>query len=89
MAAFRMALREILNHSQFSAFFALNLAIGLAGFATLDAFERSVESELLSRSRSFLGADLAVSASRPFSDDEVANLVAYLVTTEAPPPTGP
>ena len=72
MSAFRMALREILNHSQFSAFFALNLAIGLAGFATLDAFERSVESELLSRSRSFLGADLAVSASRPFSDDEVA-----------------
>ena len=73
-SSLRLALREIRNHPRFSVFFALNLALGFAGFVALDAFERSVSSELVSRSRAFLGADLAVSAGRPLRDDEVAGL---------------
>ena len=34
---FRLALREIRNHPRFSAFFALNLALGFAGFVALEA----------------------------------------------------
>jgi putative ABC transport system permease protein len=74
VSSLRLALREIRNHPRFSAFFALNLALGFAGFVALDAFERSVSGELEARSRSFLGADLAVNAGRVLRDDEVASL---------------
>ena len=67
----RLALREIRNHPRFAAFFVINLGIGLSGFAALDAFEASVDAELRSRSQAFLGADLAISSSRPFLPEEV------------------
>ena len=69
-SSLRLALREIRNHKRFSAFFALNLALGFAGFVALDAFERSVSLELESRSRAFLGADLAVNAGRALGAEE-------------------
>jgi putative ABC transport system permease protein len=73
-SSLRLALREIRNHKRFSAFFALNLALGFAGFVALDAFERSVSRELESRSRAFLGADLAVNAGRALGAEEVSTL---------------
>ncbi|MGE4651045.1 MAG: FtsX-like permease family protein [Myxococcota bacterium] len=66
-----IAWREIRNHASFSLFFALNLAVGFSGFVALDAFERSVSGELAERSRAFLGADLAVTSSRPLLAEEV------------------
>ena len=74
----RLAWREIRNHASFSFFFVLNLALGLSGFVALDAFQRSVTAELEQRSQAFLGADLAISASRPLQDDEVARFEALL-----------
>lgn len=68
----RLALREIRNHPRFAAFFAINLGIGLSGFAALDAFEASVNAELHSRSQAFLGADLAISSASPFLPEEMA-----------------
>jgi putative ABC transport system permease protein len=70
----RLALREIRNHPRFAAFFTLNLALGFAGFAALDAFERSVSGELRQRSKAYLAADVAVSAGRPLADEEVRHL---------------
>lgn len=63
----RFALREIRNHPRFSLFFTINLGLGLAGFIALDAFESSVASELESRSRVLLGADVEVSSRVPLS----------------------
>ncbi|MEM7413155.1 MAG: FtsX-like permease family protein [Myxococcota bacterium] len=74
MLLLRLALREIRNHPRFSLFFTLNLALGFAGFVALDAFESSVSRALEARSQAFLGADVAVNGSRPFSDAEVEEL---------------
>ena len=74
MLSLRLALREIRNHPRFSAFFVLNLALGLAGFVALDAFGSSVSRELIAHSKTFLGADLGVGSSQPLSADEVRAL---------------
>ena len=50
------------------------IALGFAGFVALDAFERSVSRQLETRSRAYLGADVAVSAGRPLSDREIEAL---------------
>ena len=70
MLLLRLAIREIRNHPRFSLFFTLNLALGFAGFVALDAFESSVSSALEARSQAFLGADVAVNASRALTDEE-------------------
>jgi putative ABC transport system permease protein len=71
---FRLAWREIRNHPRFAAFFAVNLALGFAGFVALDAFEDSVARALTARSQSYLGADVAITSSRPLLDQEVVAL---------------
>ena len=68
--AIRLALRELRNDPRFALFFAINLALGLSGFVVLDALESSVASELQARSKTFLGADIAVSSNRPLTTDE-------------------
>ncbi len=70
----RLAVRELINHRRFSLFFILNLALGFFGFLALDAFKQSVEATLAARSRQILGADLTVSARRPFTPSERAAL---------------
>ena len=70
----RMAWREVRNHPRFAVFFAANLALGFAGFVALDAFETSVSRALEDRSQAFLGADVAVTSSRPLTEAEIADL---------------
>jgi putative ABC transport system permease protein len=70
----RLALREIRNHPRFSAFFALNLALGFVGFVVLDGFESSVSRELRARSKAYLTADLAVSSDRALTAAEADRL---------------
>lgn len=67
----RLAIRELAGERRFTLFFIANLAIGLAGFVALDAFSRSVDAELTARSRTFLGADLTISAPRPLERPEL------------------
>jgi putative ABC transport system permease protein len=69
-----MAWREIRNHPRFALFFAANLALGLAGFVALDAFEGSVSRAPESRSQAFLGADVSVTSSRALVPEEIADL---------------
>ncbi len=71
---FRLAWREIRNHPRFAMFFAVNLALGFAGFVALDAFEDSVARALTARSQSYLGADVAITSSRPLLEQEIAAL---------------
>src|SRR5262245_38674255 len=55
-------------------FFAVNLALGFAGFVALAAFEDSVERALPARSQSYLGADVAITSPRPLREEEIAAL---------------
>jgi putative ABC transport system permease protein len=71
---FRLALREIANNKRFSTLFCANLAIGMIGFLVLDSFKSSIQRNLSSRSRSLIAADVVVSATRPFTDQEIEKL---------------
>ena len=66
----KLSLREILRHRGFALFFAFNLALGLIGFALLDAFKISLERSVHERSKNLLSADLAISARRELNPDE-------------------
>src|SRR5262249_44653853 len=68
----RLALRELRGDARFALFFAANLALGLLGFVTQDAFQDSVASELRARSQAYLAGDLVVSSRRPLTPDETA-----------------
>jgi putative ABC transport system permease protein len=59
------------NHPRFAIFFAVNLALGFAGFVALDAFEASVSRALTERSQSYLGADVSVTSPRPLEAAEI------------------
>jgi len=66
----RLAAREILRHRSFSLFLVLNMALGLLGFVTLDAFKTALSDSVSARSRILLGADIAISGRRPLTDEE-------------------
>lgn len=67
----RLAWREIINTPKFSLFFILNIALGLTGFITVTALKSSIDQSLSGKSREILGADIAVSAFRPITFDEI------------------
>ncbi len=75
---FRMAFREVLGNKRFSFFFALNLAIGLIGFVTLNAFKSSFQDSLKQSSKALLTADIRVSARRTLSSEEEQKVNALL-----------
>lgn len=66
----RLAWREIVNSKRFSLFFVLNLTLGLTGFIALDAFKFSVEKSIYDGSKSLIGADFQVVASRALTSEE-------------------
>jgi putative ABC transport system permease protein len=74
----RLAALEIKGDRRFALSFVVSLSIGLIGFLTIDAFQRSLSAHLEGRSRSILAADVAVSASRPLTDEETATVARTL-----------
>src|SRR6185503_17189186 len=68
----RLAWRELRNHPGFCLIFALNLGLGLLGFVLLDSFKAAFNQSLDERSRTLLGADLAISARRELTEGELA-----------------
>lgn len=68
---FKIATREIKNSRKFALFFAFNLTLGLSGFVVLDVFKQAMETALLSRSQSIMGADLSLGARRPLTEAEL------------------
>jgi len=73
-ALLRLGAREIQTRPRFSAFFAFNLALGLAGFVALDALEGSVSDSLLARSRDFHGGDLSLESNVAFDSELIDRL---------------
>ena len=71
---FKLAWREIRNNRKFSVFFVLNLAIGLVGFLALNSFNSSIQSHLGRNAKSILTADIAVNATRPFTEEELRTI---------------
>ena len=67
---FRNAWREIKNNRSFSLFYIVNLALGLVGFLTIDSFKSSLDEKVSLESRSLLGADFAIRARRPLTQEE-------------------
>ena len=74
----RLAWREIINTPKFSLFFVLNIALGLTGFITVSALKSSVDQSLSGKSREILGADIAVSAFRTLTQEEIAGFDALV-----------
>ena len=63
--------KELKNHHRFVLFFVLNLSLGLSGFVALDFFKHSLDVVLKNKSKAMLGGDLAVSARRALTKEEV------------------
>jgi putative ABC transport system permease protein len=67
---FQHAWKELKREHRFSLLFLLNLALGLSGLVTMDAFRQSLSNSLKENALSLLGADLSVSVRRPFTEEE-------------------
>jgi putative ABC transport system permease protein len=59
-------------------FYAINLALGLVGFLTVDSFKSSLDEKVRGESKILLGADLAIRARRDLSPEELAKAYAQL-----------
>jgi putative ABC transport system permease protein len=67
------AAREIRRQIKFNLFFIFNLSIGLVGFLCLDTFKTSLDNSFQQNAKSYLSADLAISARKMFSEAEREN----------------
>lgn len=76
----QLAWKEIRNNARFSAFFVLNLGIGLIGFIALDSFNHSIERYLTLNSKAILTADIQVNSRFPITDKEIAFIDKFLDT---------
>ncbi|MBV2167540.1 MAG: FtsX-like permease family protein [Bdellovibrio sp.] len=74
----RLAFRELLRSWRFGLFFIFNLSLGLAGFVSLQAFNTALEDQLRANAKFILSADLAVSARREITDEELKKMQAVL-----------
>lgn len=74
----RLAWRELIRSWRFGVFFIFNLSLGLTGFVALQAFNGALNAEIKANAKSILSADLAVSARRELTDDEVAKMRSVL-----------
>ena len=68
---FKWAWREIRNHRLFVLMFTLNLSLGLVGFLCLDAFKVALDQSLKSNAQVMLSGDIAISARRILSSQEL------------------
>ncbi len=67
----RLGLREIRKNRGFSAFFTLNLSIGLAGFIALGSFGSALNRHFEENLKEILTADLVVSSAAALTPDEL------------------
>ncbi|MFS4459280.1 ABC transporter permease [Bdellovibrio sp. HCB2-146] len=75
---FKLAIRELLRSWRFGLFFIFNLSLGLTGFVALQAFNGALNEEIKANAKSILSADLAVSARRELTDQEVTDMRSVL-----------
>lgn len=70
----KSAWREIRNNRAFSLFYIINLSLGLVGFLTVDSFKSSLQEKVSNESKSLLGADFAIRARRPLTEEEKTSI---------------
>lgn len=70
----KLALREIRNHPRFSFFFTISVLLGLLGLTGIESFKGVVQSNLKTRSKELLGADLEISSRFSFDSKDIANI---------------
>jgi len=73
----QLALKEIRNHRRFSFFFVISVFFGLLGLTGIETFKGLVESNLQSRSKELLGADLEISSRFPIKKEQVDQVQNY------------
>lgn len=66
----KLAWKDISRFWKFSAFFVLNLSIGLTGFLSLETFKEALKDYLANNAKQILAGDLAVTARRELTEDE-------------------
>jgi len=70
----KWVLRELLRSWKFGLFFIFNLSLGLSGYVALEGFKISLQEKMNQNAKAILSADLAVSARREFTSEEVAQI---------------
>lgn len=72
---FKLIFRELKSSPKFALIFILNLSIGLIGLVSIQSFKSSFTDELSLRSKSILGADLAISSRLDIDVESVKDIV--------------
>lgn len=73
-----LAVRELINNGRFSLLLSLSFGLGLAGFLSVDGFQRSLKDQLSLKSKSLLGADLRISSFREITGPETKTIESFL-----------
>jgi putative ABC transport system permease protein len=67
----KQAWKELRAEPRFALLFLFNLALGLSGLVSMEAFRDSLQGSLKENARNLLAADMAVVSRRPLSEAEV------------------
>lgn len=70
----KMIYRELKSSPKFILIFTLNLTIGLLGLVSIETFKSSFSTELETRSKTILGADLAIHARTRVDEDKIRSI---------------
>ncbi|PIK15378.1 FtsX-like permease family protein [Halobacteriovorax sp. JY17] len=73
----KLIYRELRSSPKFVLIFILNLAIGLIGLVSIQSFKTSFSEELRNRSKSILGADLAISSRQEIDLETISSVIKY------------
>lgn len=74
----RLAWRELIRSWRFGLFFIFNLSLGLIGFISLQAFNEALTEQIKLNSKNILSADMAVSARRELTKEELLKMRSVL-----------
>lgn len=67
----KLAFKEIRNHPRFAFFFVISVVLGLLGLTGIESFKGVVQTNLQSRSKELLGADLELSSRFPLEQKHI------------------
>lgn len=71
---FRIVKKDLLSQKRLNAFFVFNLVLGFLGFLFLQVFQTSIDHQTKGKAQEILGGDLAISARRIISDEEILQI---------------